>query len=56
MVGDWAPGQPDSPLEEDEGAPKRGRGVQQHATSSMLFESSMVNTGSFLKDAKGSGK
>jgi hypothetical protein len=53
MVGYWAPGQPDFPLEEDGGAPKRGRGVQQHATYSILFESSIVNTGSFLKDAKG---
>ena len=25
--------------------PKRGRGVQQHATYSMLFESFIVNTG-----------
>ena len=40
-----APGQPDATLEEDGGAPKRGRGVQQHATSSMLFESYPVNTG-----------
>src|SRR5262245_44505094 len=37
-------------------APERGRGVQQHATSSMLFASSTVNTGSFLKGVKGSGK
>ena len=40
-----APGQPDSTLEEDGGAPKRGRGVQQHATYRILFESSTVNTG-----------
>jgi len=32
-------------LEEDGGAPKRGWGVQQHATYSILFESSLVNTG-----------
>ena len=51
-----APGQPDSPLEEDGGAPERGRGVQQHAPSSMLFASSTVNTGSFLKEVKGSGQ
>src|SRR4029453_11817328 len=56
MVGYWAPGQPDSTLEEDGGAPERGRGVQQHATYSILFESSTVNTGSFLKDVKGRGK
>jgi len=40
-----APGQPDSTLEEDGGAPKRGRGVQQHATYRILFESFIVNTG-----------
>ena len=40
-----APGQPDFTLEEDGGAPERGRGVQQHATDSILFESSLVNTG-----------
>ena len=32
-------------LEEDGGAPERGRGVQQHATYSILLESFMVNTG-----------
>jgi hypothetical protein len=51
-----APGQPDSTLEEDGGTPERGRGVQQHATYRMLLESSTVNTGSVLKDVKGSGK
>src|SRR6266850_6243357 len=56
MVGYGAPGQPDSPLEEDGGAPKRGRGVQQHATSSMPFESFMMHTGDCLVDAKGSGE
>ncbi len=56
MVGYWAPGQPDSTLEEDGGAPKRGRGVQQHATYSILFESFIMNTGDFLLDAKGSGE
>jgi hypothetical protein len=56
MVVHGAPGQPAGTLEEDGGAPKRGRGVQQHATDSILFESFMVNTGSFLKDVKGSGK
>jgi hypothetical protein len=56
MVVHGAPGQPDATLEEDGGAPKRGRGVQQHATYSILFESFIVNTGSFLKDVKGSGK
>ena len=40
-----APGQPDSTLEEDGGAPERGRGVQQHATYRILFESFSVNTG-----------
>jgi len=40
-----APGQPDATLEEDGGAPKRGRGVQQHATYSIPFESFMMNTG-----------
>jgi len=45
MVAYGAPGQPDATLEEDGGAPKRGRGVQQHATYSMLFESFIVNTG-----------
>src|SRR5882672_5133694 len=45
MVAHGAPGPPDSTLEEDGGAPKRGRGVQQHATYSILFESFMVNTG-----------
>jgi hypothetical protein len=40
-----APGQPDATLEEDGGAPERGRGVQQHATYSILFESFIVNTG-----------
>jgi len=45
MVGYWAPGQPDSTLEEDGGAPKRGRGVQQHATYTIPFESFVMNTG-----------
>jgi hypothetical protein len=56
MVVHGAPGQPDATLEEDGGTPKRGRGVQQHATYSMLLESFIMNTGSFLKDVKGSGK
>ena len=56
MVGYWAPGQPDATLEEDGGAPKRGRGVQQHATYSILLESFMMNTGDFLLDANGSGE
>ena len=56
MVGYWAPGQPDATLEEDGGTPERGWGVQQHATSSIPFESFMMNTGDFLLDAKGSGE
>jgi hypothetical protein len=56
MVVHGAPGQPAVTLEEDGGAPKRGRGVQQHAPYSILFASFIVNTGSFLKDVKGSGK
>ena len=47
MGAHGAPGQPDATLEEDGGAPKRGRGIQQHATYSILFESAIVNTGSF---------
>ena len=45
MVVHGAPGQPDATLEEDGGAPERGRGVQQHATYSILLESFIVNTG-----------
>jgi hypothetical protein len=45
MVVYGAPGQPDATLEEDGGAPERGRGVQQHATYSILLESFIVNTG-----------
>ena len=45
MVAYGAPGPPDATLEEDGGAPERGRGVQQHATYSILLESFMVNTG-----------
>ena len=45
MVVYGAPGQPEATLEEDGGAPERGRGVQQHATYSILLESFMVNTG-----------
>ena len=56
MVGPGAPGQPDTTLEEDGGAPERGRSVQQHATYSIPFESFMMNTGDFLLDAKGSGE
>ena len=56
MVAYGAPGQPDAPLEEDGGAPKRGRGVQQHATSTMLSESYLVNTGEPARDAKDSGE
>jgi hypothetical protein len=56
MVGYWAPGQPDTTLEEDGGAPERGRGVQQHATYSIPFEAFMMNTGDFLVDVKGSGE
>ena len=53
MVVHGAPSQPDVTLEEDGGAPKRGRGVQQHATYSILFASFMVNTGSFLTGCEG---
>ena len=56
MVAYGAPGQPDFTLEEDGGAPKRGRGVQQHATSSMLFESFLMNTGEPARDVKESGQ
>ena len=35
MGAHGAPGQPDFTLEEDGGAPKRGWGVQQHATYSI---------------------
>jgi hypothetical protein len=45
MVVYGAPGQPEATLEEDGGAPERGRGVQQHATYSILLESFIVNTG-----------
>ena len=51
-----APGQPDVTLEEDGGAPKRGGGVQQHATYSILSESYTVNTGEPERDAKDSGE
>src|SRR4029453_6060381 len=47
-----APGQPDATLEEDGGAPARGRGVQQHATSRMLLESCIGTTG----DVGGGGR
>lgn len=53
MGAHGAPGQPDFTLEEDGGAPKRGRGVQQHATYSIPFESFMMNTGSFLTGCEG---
>jgi len=56
MVVHGAPGQPDSTLEEDGGAPKRGRGVQQHATYTIPFESYTVNTGEPERDVKESGK
>ena len=56
MGAHGAPGQPDSTLEEDGGAPERGRGVQQHATYSILSESSTVNTGEPARDAKDSGE
>ena len=56
MGAHGAPGQPDSTLEEDGGAPQRGRGVQQHATYSIPFEFSTVNTGEPARDAKESGK
>ena len=38
------------------GSRRERMGQQEHATYSILFESSTVNTGSFLKDVKGSGK
>ena len=53
MVAHGAPGQPDATLEEDGGAPERGRGVQQHATYSIPFESFMVNTGSSCEECEG---
>ena len=56
MVGYWAPGPPDPTLEEDGGAPERGRGVQQHATYSILLESSTVNTGEPARDGKEGGE
>ena len=37
-------------------AAESGRGSQQRATYSVLFESYIPNTGSFLRDAKASGK
>ena len=40
-----APGRPEAPLEEDGGAPKRGRGVPQPATDRRLGASCMGNTG-----------
>ena len=49
-------GPPDATLEEDGGAPERGRGVQQHATYSILVESYPVNTGEPERDAKDSGE
>jgi hypothetical protein len=45
MGASGAPGQPEATLEEDGGAPERGRGGQPHATSRMLLASFMVNTG-----------
>ena len=47
---------PCPPLAADWGAAERGWGSQSHATDIILSASSMTNTGSFLKDAKGSGK
>ena len=37
-------------------AAESGRGSQQRATYSVLFESYIPNTGSFLRDAKASGQ
>jgi len=56
MGAHGAPGQPDSTLEEDGGAPERGRGVQQHATSTILSESYPVNTGEPAREGKERGK
>ena len=56
MGAPGAPGQPDATLEEDGGAPKWGRGVQQHATYSILFESYLVNTGEPARDVKEGGE
>ena len=53
MVAHGAPGQPDSTLEEDGGAPKRGRGVQQHATYSIPFESSHCEHGRPVRNGEG---
>ena len=38
------------------GAAERGWGSEKHATSIILFESSMVNTGEPARDVKESGK
>ena len=56
MGAHGAPGQPDATLEEDGGAPERGRGVQQHATYSILSESYTVNTGEPEGDVKEGGE
>jgi hypothetical protein len=45
MGAPGAPGHPDLTLEEDGGAPERGRGVQQHATDSIPLASFVRNTG-----------
>jgi hypothetical protein len=37
-------------------AAKRGGGHEERTTYTISLESHMVNTGSFLKDVKGSGK
>jgi hypothetical protein len=44
------------PVTIDWGATKRGRGTQKHAIHTIPLESYMTNTGSFLQDAKESGK
>ena len=54
-----APGYMDQPvlLHVNVGEPQRADGAtREHATYSIAFESSMLNTGSFSRDAKVDGK
>src|SRR5712691_6161094 len=50
-----AAGQPGFTLQTISGAAESGGGIEQHATSSISFESYGVNTGDLRKDAKAGG-